>query len=243
MSLLIGILVPVLAVLGLSQVTVWWFDAARGWGSAVLVAGVGAAYSLDRILDAEAHERRAALRALGPILVACAAAVAVALWRDQEHRQIVALLALLAGCYVPLKRVIPKSLITGTAWAIAVVFLPCIDMPSLTAGMPLVWCMLLITAANALLCDALDVDRDRAAGVRGLAPWLGAKWASLIAALLATLGGVLSVALGPWPLVAAAAPLAMAGVLPPSSPRRRIALDLLLVLPGVLTLCLPSRSG
>ena len=97
----------------------------------------------------------------------------------------------------------------------------------------------MIVIANAILCDALDVEIDRAKGVRGLAPWLGARRASVVAAILACGGGVLAVVNGPWPLAVAAGGLVLAGAVP-DEPRgvelRKMALDLVIVLPGVVVL-------
>jgi 4-hydroxybenzoate polyprenyltransferase len=153
-------------------------------------------------------------------------------------------LALIAGAYVPLKRFLPKSVLTATGWTLAVVWLPGTPAPLLRAGLPVAVCLFLIVGANAILCDALDVDEDRRRGIRGLGPWLGAVRASRIASVLALTGAVLSFTLGPWPLAAAAAPLALAGLSPiPPHQRewRRTFFDLALVLPGLVAAFLPTR--
>ncbi len=244
MDLLFGNLVVILVALGLSQVVLWWFASDRGWGSLTLIGGVIAAYSLDRLLDAPEEQRRRVFGRFVPPLVVGSGAVVAGLVIVPAHWFIVAGLALIAGAYVPLKRVLPKGALTASGWAVAIVWLPCAVTPTLAAGVPIAICVFVIVIANAMLCDALDVDIDRQHGVRGLGPWLGARTVSRIAAVLAIAGGFLAFALGPWPLAAAAIPLAIFGCLPPvrGGPNlQRTALDLVLVLPGIVAAFLPHR--
>ena len=243
-SYAIGNLVVVLAALSLAETTVWWFGGGRGWGLVTLLGGVIAAYSLDRLVDATAGERRRVLVRFGPALLVGCAMVTAGLIKVPGHLLLVVLLAVMGGAYVPLKRVVPKGVLTAGAWAIAVVWLPGAQPPTLAAGWPVAVCVFLIVSANAILCDALDVEIDRAKGVRGLAPWLGARRASLVAAILACGGGVLAVLHGPWPVAVAAGVLAIAGVVrdvPRGVELRRTALDLVLVLPGMVVVCLAPR--
>jgi 4-hydroxybenzoate polyprenyltransferase len=244
MSYAIGNLVVVLAALSLSETTVWWFGGGHGWGLLTLIGGVIAAYSLDRLIDAAGSERRRVLLRFGPALLVGCALVASGLIKVPGHLLLVMLLAVMGGAYVPLKRVVPKGVLTAGAWAIAVVWLPGAQAPTIASGWPVAVCVFLIVSANAILCDALDVEIDRAKGVRGLAPWLGARRASLVAAMLACGGGVLAVLHGPWPLAVAAGALGVAGVVrdvPRGVDLRRTALDLVLVLPGMVVLWLGPR--
>lgn len=244
LSFVLGNLVVVLAALSLSETTVWWFGSGRGWGSLTLVGGVIAVYSLDRMRDAEAVSRRKMIGRFGPAFVAGCAMVVVGLVTVPTHVPLVALLAIIGGAYVPLKRTVPKGVLTAGAWAIALVWLPSAQTPTVAAGWPVAVCLFLIVIANAILCDALDVEIDRAKGVRGLAPWLGARRASAVAAVLACGGGVLAVVHGPWPLAVAASSLILAGAVP-DVPRgvelRKMALDLVLVMPGVILLVMAAR--
>lgn len=243
-SYAIGNLVVLLAALSLAETAVWWFGGGRGWGLVTLLGGVIAAYSLYRLVDATAGERRRVLVRFGPALLVGCAMVTAGLIKVPGHLLLVVLLAVMGGAYVPLKRVVPKGVLTAGAWAIAVVWLPRAQPPTLAAGWPVAVCVFLIVSANAILCDALDVEIDRAKGVRGLAPWLGARRASLVAAMLACGGGMLAVVHGPWPLAVAAGGLMLAGLvrhLPRNTDLRRTSLDLLLVLPGMVVLCLTPR--
>lgn len=244
MQILLGNIVVVLAALGLSEAVVWWFGGGRGWGSLTLIGGVVAAYSLDRLLDATAEERRwVALRFVPPLAVG-AGMVATGLWRVPSQWMLIAVLAVCAGAYVPLKRFIPKGVLTAGCWAAAVVWLPCAQPPGVGDGLPVALCVLLIVGANAILCDALDVEIDRAKGVRGLAPLLGAKRVSWIAAGAAGAGAAMAITIGPWPLAVAAVPLMITGIVPASgffSGWRRTFLDLMLALPGAVTVWLPPR--
>ncbi len=236
-----GNLVVALAALGLAETAVWWFGSGRGPGYLTLLGGVIAAYSLDRLLDAPASERRRVAVRFAPPLLAGAALVCIGLWRVPAHLPLVALLGVMGGAYVPLKRYVPKGVLTAGAWSLAVTWLPSAAMPSVAAGWPVALCVFLVVGANAILCDALDVEADRRNGVRGLGPWLGARGASAVAAAAAAVGGVLAVLLGPWPLVVAAVPLLCIGLIRPGElmrGRRRPLIDLMLVLPGVLALCL-----
>ena len=244
MHFVLGNLAVVLAALGLSEAVVWWFGGGRGWGSLTLIGGVAAAYSLDRLLDAPAAERRRVMLRFLPPLAVGAGMVAFGLWRVPSQWMLILVLAVCGGAYVPLKRFIPKGMLTAGSWAAAVVWLPCAQPPTIQAGLPVALCVLLIVAANAALCDALDVEIDREKGVRGLAPLLGARRASWLAAVAAGMGGAMAITIGPWPLAVAAAPLMVTGILPASgffSGWRRTLLDLMLALPGAVALWLAPR--
>jgi hypothetical protein len=243
LSLALDNFLPVLAALGLSQVAVWWFGCARGWGSLTLLCGAFAAYALDRLIDAPSARRRPAFLRILPGLVVSGGLMVTALAHDRRHLALAALLSLVAGAYVPLKRVLPKNLLAAGGWAAAVVWLPCATPPTLRMGAPLALCVWLVVMANTLLCDALDVIPDRAQGVRGLGPWLGGPWASWLGAAFALSGGALSCILGPWPLALAAGPLVLAGLTPALSPAatpRRAWLDLAVALPGLVVALMPQ---
>jgi len=244
LAFVIGNVVVVLAALGLSQTTVWWFGGGRGWGTMTLLGGVIAVYALDRVRDAAMADRSTMVaRFGGPFVLGCVMVVA-GLALVPKHVPIVLALAIVGGAYVPLKRLVPKGVLTAGAWATALVWLPGATTLSVSAGMPVAASLFLIVIANAVLCDALDVESDRAKGVRGLAPWLGARRASLAAAVLAFGGGVLAVLHGPWPLAVAAGGLMVACAVP-DVPRgvewRKIALDLVMVLPGAVVVALGAR--
>lgn len=237
----LGNLIVVLAALSLSQVTVWRLDAHRGPGTLILIGGVIAAYTLDRFIDADAGSRKSLRARTAFAFLIAAALIVTGLLRAPNHLPLAAALALIAGAYVPLKRLAPKGVINAAAWAAAVVWLPCDSAPSFAQVWPLALCMFLLVAANAILCDTLDIETDRSNGVRGLAPWLGERRAARVAAALAIVTATASIALGLWPLVTAAIPLACLGLLPIRLPERnlqRIATDLLMIIPGASCLVL-----
>jgi hypothetical protein len=246
MNLALGNLLVILAAIGLAEPSVWWFRGSRSWGYLILLGGVTAAYALDRLLDAPTPHRSQVARRFIPPLILGAGIAAYSLAQSPSLFPLVALLALMAGLYVPLKRYIPKGVLTAGAWAMAVTWLPPSTTPDALAGLPFAAAVLLVVGANALLCDAQDVEADRANGIRGLAPLLGEARASRIAAILALLGSSIAMAAGPWPLAAAGFPLSLAGLFPPApmnKGRRRTLLDLALVLPGIITFALPRHHG
>jgi 4-hydroxybenzoate polyprenyltransferase len=149
----------------------------------------------------------------------------------------------LAGLlYIPLKRWIPKNLLTAVAWTAAVFGLS-LEGLALDARTGFAIAALLLTiASNANLCDLPDVERDREARVRGFGPWLGVHATARIAGSFGLLGALCAVAAGAWALCV---PAILYGVLGWVFAERlaeerslRVWIDAALILPGPISLLL-----
>lgn len=175
-----------------------------GWGVVACIAGVHAAYRFDELVDAFGFRRL-------PVA-----------WRDPRWREIgiaaalmggavlasprlllpLALLSCAALSYVPLKRVVPKNLLTAGAWTGAVFGLSlsafALTGQSLLAGLAL----FSLVVSNANLCDLSDVQADRENRVLGFTTLVGPRAAAriagtvgLVAAAAAALAGALALCL------------------------------------------------
>jgi 4-hydroxybenzoate polyprenyltransferase len=219
---------------------------ATGLGLALLAGGTMAGYGLDRLIDRRHLDppflRRALTLAIGTAALAALALAATAPWR----MKVCTLLGVLAGAYVPLKRMIPKNLLTTTAWTIAVMGLPHADAPDFTDRHAAAWiAVALIMFANTTLCDLNSVEDDRRHGVRGLAPKFGATVAACVAGLAAcaaTASAVMHHHVGLACCAGTLAPLAILLGRNPANRRARFWTDLtLVIIPGPVELI--QRSG
>jgi len=145
-------------------------------GLLLLACCTAASYALDRWLDHpktdSASFRKALLLCL--LFVSCLGGglALTAWWRFK----ICMILGLISMAYVPLKKWIPKNVLTTFSWTVAVSTLPFHDAPDFSgkyaASIFAVFC---IMAADTILCDIPDVEADRKAGVRGITPRYGEK--------------------------------------------------------------------
>lgn len=208
------------------------------WGVVACLAGVHAAYVFDALADS--GRLRRLLRDPRLIdLVLCGLAMGAAVLADPTLVPPIALLSLLGVGYVPLKRVIPKNLLTATSWVLCVLTLSLhhrsLDAPILCYGLAL----LLILLANANLCDLPDVAADRRNRVLGLTPVLGPAIASRVAGLLAAIGCAAALSLGAWPIAVPGTLFTVIGFSGglgfAAHPERRWILDAALVTAGPLS--------
>lgn len=181
-ALLIGMLLPAAASVSLSialggrEVT--------GLGLLLIASGTVAAYGLDRLIDHRDGDSKT-LRRIVLICVVLASLTAGVIASTTWWRfQVCSVLALIAGGYVPLKRYVPKNLLTTAAWTTATATLPFATQPSFHPSFA--WTVLtvaLIVLANTILCDIPDVESDQRTGVRGITPRFGRR-AGAIAAII-----------------------------------------------------------
>ena len=155
--------------------------------------------------------------------------------------KVCAVLTLFAVAYVPLKRYIPKNVMTTLAWTTAVVTLPFDGRPTLDAAFGAsVLAVAFIMAANTLLSDLPDVAADRQAGVCGIVPRFGTHAGARAAGAIGCLGVLAALYANQWSLTITASVLAVLAILPagPSGqPRSRMLADLAVtILPGPLAL-------
>lgn len=238
----------------------YWWPLALGWsltvvieratgrppdaaGLLVLLAGIAAAYSVDRLIDPPAQPDALWLRILlCAAAVASAVAGAVATWRlPVQTSVLVPLLGVTSLGYPRLKhRLVTKLFVLPLVWTWAAVALPFNDgswfgwhVLQLPVTMPL----MLLISAGCLLCDLKDEAADRAAGVATVPAVFGRPAALAVAtallvaaATVAALEHRSAVALGAAALgVSTLSPALLA-----TDAVGPLLIDMLLTLPGVL---------
>lgn len=171
--------------------------AADPYGTAALLSGILAAYSLDRIVDRSTADRSQ----LQPLLViTCLAGVMVCgasiVRLPLETASLVPVLGAASLLYPRLKRfaVVKAALLPGI-WIWAVLALPFGDGSwfgwHALLG-PVAVPLLLLNAAGCLLCDLKDESRDRHAGVRTVPAMYGAAATARIAGALTVVAAALA---------------------------------------------------
>lgn len=213
------------------------------WGLLLLACGTAAAYGLDRLIDRRDCDPILLRRALLACVVLAAAGTGLLACTAWWRFKVCLALSVVAGAYVPLKRFIPKNVLTALAWTAAIATLPFAGLPALDrAFASSVLAVALIMAANTLLCDLPDVAADRQSGVRGIAPRLGVRAGAFAALTFGLLGLLVASLAGRWGLAVTALGLALLAVLlarDPAQARYRLLADALVVcLPGPLALLL-----
>jgi 4-hydroxybenzoate polyprenyltransferase len=155
----------------------------------LLTCGTVSGYGLDRLIDREGLDTPRTRKTLKTVVI-LASVIALVLACTAVWRFVICIiLGLLAGGYVPLKRILPKNLLTVPAWTIAVCALPFDHAPdgsgrNIAAAIAVAYIIL----ANTVLCDLSSVEEDRAAGVRGFAVRYGVGAGAIFAGLAAILG-------------------------------------------------------
>lgn len=183
-------------------------------GLLLVAAGTMAAYGLDRLVDRWRLDPAELRRALVTAVAITATATAVLASSNGWRFRVCAVLSLIAVAYVPLKRHIPKNLLTTFAWTAATATLPLAARPELDARYALsIASVACIMSANTILCDIPDVAADRRSGVRGITPRFGARAGAVAAITFGMLGAVTSIRSGHPGLAVTSASLAALGVL------------------------------
>ncbi len=166
-------------------------------GVAVLLCGIGAAYSLDRRLDRPAAltpwvRQSLSVAALGSATVGAG----LLLWLPLETAALVPVLGVVALGYRALKRVpLAKNLCVPLVWTWATMALPFHDGSWFGwrwVLQPVAAPLFLLCAAGCLLCDLKDEPDDRHAGDSSLAVTFGGRGAAAIGVCLALAGGLLA---------------------------------------------------
>lgn len=165
-------------------------------GLAFLLAGIGAAYSLDRILDAGPQPPRPwVTRTLTVTAAAFIAAGCLIVRRlPLETAAIVPLLSAVALLYRSLKRVpLAKNLFVPLVWTWATIALPFPDGSWFGwrwIAEPIAGPLFLLLAAGVLLCDLKDEPHDRRDGVSSLAVVVGGRRAAWVGVGLGLAAGL-----------------------------------------------------
>lgn len=212
-------------------------------GLLLLACGTMAAYGLDRWIDRRDRDAQVLRRALAVCILFAASGTAALACTAWWRVQVCAALAVLAGAYVPLKRRIPKNVLTTVAWTAAVATLPFAGRPPADPAFgAAVFAVACVMASNTMLCDIPDFAADRRAGVVGLTPTFGPRAGAIAAVIFGCLGALVAVWAGRWGLAATALGLAVLAVLLARNPSRilfrHLADGLVTVLPGPLALLL-----
>jgi 4-hydroxybenzoate polyprenyltransferase len=209
-------------------------------GVAACIVGIFAAYRLDNVLDSEggifAPEARQPLT-----LIAGAAALLVVIAIAQPSLLApLAVLAALGVFYVPLKRWVPKNLLTAGAWALCVVTLS-LEVAPFTREHAMATAMVfLLVLANTTLCDLPDIELDRENRVVGLVPAFGPETGGRISAGIACLSLAVAAGLGSAAFAIPSLAYIVIGVFywraVAAHKERRWLLDAVLVLTGPISL-------
>lgn len=237
---------------------IWW-PAALGWsvavvvrratgrpwdpvGLAVLLLGILAAYSLDRVADADADEPRWMRRLL--LAVTAIATVIGGLLLPVlpiASATVVVVAALAAALYPSVKRLpLGKTLVVPLVWTWCGIVLPSGEASWLGwRGLvePVALPIFLLFVAGCLLCDLKDAAVDRATGVPSVPALVGVSRATALALGVAALAGVVAVIEGRPGLALSALALCTAGLrpallaVPDVGP---LLVDVILTLPGLL---------
>lgn len=173
----------------------------RAWhpgGVAVLLLGIVAAYSLDRIVDPPAGGLGRSLRQLLATTALGAAAIAafVLPTLPPPTAALVPLIGAGVILYPAIKRFpVTKTFFVPLVWTWCAIALPFSDGSWFGwrwVQQPIALPLLLVLTANVLLCDLKDEPHDRRHGVATLPVVLGPRAATWIAVALAVAGGVVA---------------------------------------------------
>lgn len=160
-------------------------------GLAVLLCGIGAAYSLDRVIDAPRAAVESWVRwTLTGAALACAVAGALLLWRlPVETAAVVPVMSAIALLYGRLKRLpLAKNIVVPVVWTWTAIALPFPDGSWFGwrwIAEPVAAPLLLLFAAGVLMCDLKDEPADRRSGVVSVAVLWGGRRAAWLGVGLA----------------------------------------------------------
>lgn len=176
----------------------------RPWdrhGLLLLLLGIAAAYSLDRVGDRERAQAPWVGRAIA-IAAAVAIIAGLALLPDMSSSALVLVtLAGAASALYPFWKHVPaaKTIVVPLVWTWCGIALPLGETSALGShGLtePVALPIFLLFAAGCVLCDLKDAARDRSSGVPSMPALLGPAAATRVALGLAVLGGVAAAAMG-----------------------------------------------
>ncbi len=221
-------------------------DAFTHHGMALLLAGIGAAYSFDRLVDARSESERPMPKwirwTLSFAAALCAITVLAASFKMPPRVLVVAgILSATSLAYTRLKRLpLVKTLAVALAWTWACATLP------MAGGERLAWRwisldvslpVILMLAAGCFLCDLKDAVRDRRARVPSLPALIGLRATCLVATAVSLLAAWLAFSAGRFGVVVGGMLLAVAAQFPSLLERETvgpIVVDSILVIPGLL---------
>ena len=212
-------------------------------GLAILLCGIAAAYSLDRVVDADdCHGPPWLTRSLTIVGVIASIGCLILLTQLPAATRLLApLIAVVALAYPRLKK-LPgaKTMLVAVVWTWSAIAFPFNDgswMGWRCALVPIAWPLLLLIAAGSLLCDLKDAERDRTNAVASLPVLVGVTATATIAVALAVLGTGLAIIEHRPGLAVGGAGLTLVGLRPPllaGDVVGPLLVDAILTLPGAL---------
>jgi 4-hydroxybenzoate polyprenyltransferase len=237
----------------------YWWPLALGWsltvvvqrssgrtpdadGLAVLLTGIVAAYSADRVIDPARAAHPWMMRLLVVVGLASAVVCGVAAWRlPIQTSALVPALGLASLGYSRLKQLpITKTVLLPFIWTWAAMALPFNDGSWLgwrVLLQPIAAPLLLLITAGCLLCDLKDERRDRHEGVRSLPAMLGGAATIQVSVMLILAAAVLAL-IEHRPGIAISAAALGASTLSPAllatDAAGPLLVDVILTLPGIL---------
>lgn len=207
-------------------------------GLILLLCGIGAAYSLDRIVDGRLRSTRLVV-ALLCTLALCGGGICFILAAHQPDAiKVVLGLAAVSILYTRLKKILlAKTLVVAFSWMWA-----CSTLPGCGNGCG--WLFFDITPAlfflissGSILCDLKDLDADRQHRIPSLPVLLGCRGACAVATGLAVLAGAIAFGSHRWGVSVGAVLIAVVAQFPSLlslNPLGPIVVDCILTLPGIL---------
>jgi hypothetical protein len=215
----------------------------NGVGLALLLCGILAAYSLDRVLDSAEVAQTGWLRSvlqIGAAIGVVASACLLALM-PLRTGMLVPVLGALVLAYPRLKSLpLLKTVLVSAAWTWSLIALPFQDASWLgwrawTA--PVAIPLTLIIASGCLLCDLKDVQADREASVPSLPVLMGRHGTVASAMVLATVGAVVALVEQRFGLLVGGLGLGLAAMRSNLLARDAVGpllVDMILTIPGLL---------
>ncbi len=209
----------------------------------LLLSGIGAAYSFDRISDGPQGGRRDFwLRGmLWIVFVLCCLSMLLAAAVGKITSSILAvalLLSLMSVLYPHLKRIpLLKTGVVTCSWVWACSSIPFHRMGFHWLLQDTTLPLMLLVAAGCILCDLKDEEEDRMQQISSLPVLLGVRSACLIASVMAVLAAILAALHHRFALAEGASILIVAAQFPALLARESIGpivIDSILILPGVL---------
>ncbi len=210
------------------------------WGLTLFLAGVGAAYTVDRLIDPPQASNPPPLQGTlwkAAILFAGLTLFA-ALQMPHSLQAGVFILSAISLAYPRLKHLpLAKTAAIALAWTWASATLPFAGAGRLSSILAIPVPLFLMIAANAILCDLKDRERDRQNHVPTLPVLLGPLAACRIATGILLISIALSASSGALELALPGAALALAAQFPALLSQEILGpliADALLILPGLL---------
>jgi len=236
----------------------YWLPVALGWsvamvikradggafshsGLTLLLAGIGAAYSFDRIVDHSGWTPRWVRRSLITALTLCAGTISFLILSGRITSDSLRVIAVLTGVsliYPRIKRLpLAKTAAVVLCWTWACSTLPqaggCRHWFTLDVTLPLT----LVVTSGCILCDLKDIAEDRRQHVGSLPAILGIRPSCLVTTFLSLIAATLAIFHHRFGLAVGALLMAIAAQFPSllkRNPTGPILIDSILLVPGIL---------